>query len=106
MLIVIDVVYYSHNDYDKPQQVLEKHAPALGFVPFIKDRIDIQFVKHLNYEAIENIDGIKYAFFKSCNRFWHIPFKTHRYIKSQQPDIVVVEGLIFPLQLMMLKFSL
>ena len=106
MLKVIDLVYYSHNDHDKPQQVLNIHAPATGFAEFIKDKVDIQFVKHLNYEGKETINDIKYTFFKSRNRFWYIPFKTHRYIKQQQPDIVIVEGLIFPLQLIMLKLKL
>lgn len=106
MLKVIDLVYYSHNDYDKPQPVLKIHAPATGFAPFLKNRVDIQFVKHLDYEGTEVIDDIKFSFFKKSNSFWNIPFKTNRYIKSQQPDIVIVEGLIFPLQVMMLKFAL
>ncbi len=106
MLKVIDIVYHSHNEHDKPQEVLKIHAPATGFAAYIKDRVDIQFVKHLNHEGTEKINGIKYSFFKSSNRFWYIPFKTHRYIKSQRPDIVLVEGLIFPLQLMMLKYQL
>ena len=106
MLKVIDIVYYSHNDHVEPQPVLDIHAPATGFAEFIKDKVDIQFVKHLNYEGTETINDIKYTFFKSGNHFWHIPFKTHRYIKSQRPDIVIVEGLIFPLQLIMLKLQL
>ncbi|MEO8771629.1 MAG: glycosyltransferase family 4 protein [Ferruginibacter sp.] len=106
MLKVIDLVYYSHNDHDEPQPVLEIHAPATGFAEFIKDKVDIQFVKHLNYEGTEKINDIKYTFFKSRNRFWYIPFRTHRYIKREQPDIVIVEGLIFPLQLIILKFQL
>ncbi|MEO7522438.1 MAG: glycosyltransferase family 4 protein [Ferruginibacter sp.] len=106
MLKVIDVVYYSHSDIYKPQLVLNIHAPASGFAAFIKDRVDFQFVKHLNYEGTESMDGIKYSFFKSRNHFWYIPFKTHRYIKSQRPDIVIVEGLIFPVQLIVLKLQL
>ncbi|MFT3909385.1 MAG: hypothetical protein QM737_08180 [Ferruginibacter sp.] len=106
MLKVIDLVYYSHNDHDKPQEVLKIHAPATGFAAFIKDKVAIQFVKHLNYEGEERINDIKYTFFKTRNTSWYIPFKTHRYIKGQQPDIVIVEGLIFPLQLIMLKWKL
>ena len=40
MLKIIDLVYYSHNDHDKPQPVLNIHAPATGFASFIKDKID------------------------------------------------------------------
>ena len=106
MIKVVDLVYYCHNEYNKPQQVLDKHRPSLGFADFIKDRIDIEFVKHLNYEGFEKIDGVKYAFFKSSNSYWHIPFKTHQHIKKLAPGIVIVEGFIFPLQLMILKLKL
>jgi glycosyltransferase involved in cell wall biosynthesis len=106
MLKVIDIVYYTHQDLRNPMDVISKHHPANGFAHFMDNRIHLQFVKHLDYEGIRLISGTRYAFFKSVNRFWHIPFKTHRYIKSQNPDVVIVEGLIFPLQLMMLKWSL
>jgi glycosyltransferase involved in cell wall biosynthesis len=106
MIKVVDIVYYCHNEYNTPQQVLDKHRPAFGFADFISKLVDIQFVKHLDYNGIEKINGMLYAFFRSRNRFWYIPITTHRYIKSQNPDIVIVEGLIFPLQLMLLKFTL
>ena len=106
MIKVVDVVYHCHKEYDQPQQVIAKHAPSLGFTDYIKDRLDISFVKHSNYEGFQKIDNVPFAFFKSRNRFFYIPFKTHRYIKNLDPDIVIVEGLIFPLQLMMLKLFL
>ena len=106
MIRVVDIVYSHHSGNHTPQQILDQHRPALGFADFIYRRLEIQFVKHLEYEGIEKINGIVYAFFKGRNGFWHIPRKTHRYIKSQHPDIVIVEGLIFPLQLILLKLEL
>jgi glycosyltransferase involved in cell wall biosynthesis len=106
MIKVVDIVYHHHAEFNQPLQVLEKHAPSLGFVDFIHHTFQFVFVKHLDYSGIEYINGKAYAFFRSSNRFWYIPFKTHRYIKSQNPDIVIVEGLLFPLQLILLKWSL
>lgn len=106
MIKIVDLVYYCHNEYDQPQQVIEKHGPSLGFVNFIKGRLNISFVKHANYEGFENIDHVPFAFFKSRNHFFYVPFKTHRYLAKLDPDIVIVEGLSFPLQLMMLKLFL
>src|ERR1700750_1393292 len=98
MIKLIDVVYYSHNNLKDPIQVLEKHALSLGFAKDIRHKVDIQFIKHMNCEDERIINGVKYTFFKRPNRFWQIPFKTHIYIKRQQPDVILVEGLIFPLQ--------
>lgn len=106
MINIIDIVYYSHNEIRDPAVVLEKHFPSMGFAYFIRDEYNIEFLIHMNHEGFENIGGNSYTFFKSRNRFWHIPFKTHRYIKKQNPDIVVVEGLGFPLQVIFLKLLL
>ena len=106
MIKVIDIVYYSHTNITDPLLVLEKHSPSLGFADFLRDEIRMEFIMHMNYEGFEKIRGKSYTFFKGRNRFWHIPFKTHRYIKNQKPDIVIVEGLGFPLQVIFLKWKL
>jgi Glycosyl transferases group 1 len=106
MINVIDIVYYSHRRISDPAQVLARHAPSLGFADFINNEIRFEFVIHMDHEGFENIRGKSFSFFKRRNRFWQIPFKTHRYIKGKKPDIVIVEGLEFPLQLMFLKFAL
>lgn len=106
MIKLVDVVYYYHPGFTTVQPLLDKQQPAFGFTDFINPSLDIQFVKHLNYTGLEKIHGRLYAFFKSRNRFWWIPFATHRYIKQQNPDIVMIEGLLFPLQLVFLRLAL
>ena len=106
MIKLIDLNYHSHSNISDPEQVLTLQKASIGFVQFIKEKLSIQLIKHLNYEGEKCVDGVKYVFFKSKNRFWHIPFKTHLYIKKQDPDIVLIQGLIFPLQLIALKLKL
>lgn len=106
MLKVIDIVYFHYKEFNNPTEVLKKHRPSIGFSDFTQDSLKVQFIKHLEFEGFEKINGIEFNFFKSRNNFWHIPFKTHRFVKRQHPDVVIVEGIIFPLQLMHLKFSL
>ncbi|GAC1592187.1 MAG: glycosyltransferase family 4 protein [Chitinophagaceae bacterium] len=103
MIKVVDIVYHSHHEFKNPQEVLEKHKPTLGFIDFIKDRVSYTVIRHLNYAGKESINGTGYAFFKRTNAAWQIPFSTHRYIKSIDPDIVLVHGFIFPLQVIALK---
>ena len=106
MIKLIDLNYHTHSDLSNPEDVLELQKASIGFVDFIKEKVSIQLIKHLNYEGEKYLDGVKYVFFKSKNKFWYIPFKTHRYIQKQNPDIVLVQGLIFPLQLIALKVKL
>jgi len=106
MIKIVDIVYHCHTALQSPARVLEKHHPTLGFTEFIKDRVDYTVVRHLDYEGSEMINGIRYAFFRRPNAAWRIPLKTHRYIKSIDPDIVLVHGFVFPLQVMALKMLL
>jgi len=106
MIKLIDLTYHSNLEYTQPAQVIEAQKEALGFIHFIKPLLNIQVVKHLNYEGSSLIDGVKFTFFKKHNRFWNIPFKTHAYIKKENPDVVLVQGLIFPLQVLFLRIAL
>jgi glycosyltransferase involved in cell wall biosynthesis len=106
MIKFIDLNYHTHSHLSDPEEVLELQKASIGFVEFIKEKLSIQLIKHMNYEGEKNINGVRYSFFKSRNKFWYIPFRTHTFIKKQQPDIVLIQGLIFPIQLISLRFQL
>jgi glycosyltransferase involved in cell wall biosynthesis len=103
LIKLVDLTYYAHRNYNWFGQVVENHAPALAFAPHLKNKLDFTFVKHAAFEEHTVIDGIPYHFFKGYNRFWSISFKAHRFISELKPDIVLVQGLVFPLQVMFLR---
>jgi glycosyltransferase involved in cell wall biosynthesis len=103
---LIDLNLYMHHEFSKPEEVLEKHKTSSGFASHLKNKAEIKFVKHLNYKGHIIHEGIYYRFFKSLNKFWYIPLKTYLYIKRQKPDVVLVQGLIFPIQIIFLRFLL
>jgi glycosyltransferase involved in cell wall biosynthesis len=102
---IVDIVYHCHNEFNKPQELLEKHRPTLSFVDFLDGRVDYTVVRHLNYRGIEMRNGTTYAFFKRPNKPWQIPRATHKYIRQLAPDFVFVHGFVFPLQVIALKFA-
>lgn len=103
MIKLIELNYHCHTEINAPEQVVKKHALSSGFIHFIKDRVNLLLVKHLNYTGQDTIDNIRYAFFKSRNKFWYIPFATHRFIKKEKPDVVLVQGFVFVLQIIALR---
>jgi glycosyltransferase involved in cell wall biosynthesis len=60
----------------------------------------------MNFTGTVKMNAADFTFFKSSNKFWYSPFNTHRYLKKRRPHIVLVQGLIFPLQLIALKLQL
>ncbi|MCW3090200.1 MAG: glycosyltransferase family 4 protein [Ferruginibacter sp.] len=103
---LIDLNYHASNEYSDPEKVIKDHWPSLGYITTAKKSLDIEIIKHINYKGKVVTNNIEFSFFKSNNRFWYIPFRTHRYIKSQQPRVIIVQGFVFPLQLIFLRFQL
>ncbi len=103
MIKFVDLIYHSHLNYTQPEEVLANHAPALTFASYLKDKLDFIFVKHAGFEQHIVMDSIPYYFFKGRNKFWSVSIKTHRFIKKLKPDIVLVQGLVFPVQVIFLR---
>ncbi len=102
----IEINYYFHQEFTTPGEVINKHAPSNLFAGFLAANADITLVKHLNYSGSHKVDGTKYQFFKRKNRFMQIPFATHRFVRDEKPDMVLVQGLIFPSQVIALRRKL
>jgi Glycosyltransferase len=102
----IHLNYHYHKEFSTPEEVIGKHKLSSGFVNYIKRQVNFISVKHLNYNGERIVDGVSYFFFRSRNRFWYIPFKTHRFIEKESPEIILIEGFVFPIQVMALRLSL
>jgi glycosyltransferase involved in cell wall biosynthesis len=103
---IIEINYHFHPEFTKPEQVIAKHRPSNLFAEELKQDAEIILVKHLDYTGGYADKGIHYHFFKRRNGFWQIPFSTHRFVKSERPDIVLVQGFIYPLQVIVLRRKL
>lgn len=103
---IVNIVYHHHAEFNNPEEVIKKHAPSNGFIDFMPAQIKPVLVKHAAFEGAIKKVNTDFAFFRGSNKSWYIPFKTHKYISRLQPDIVMVEGLVFPLQIIALKFIL
>lgn len=105
-LRLIDLNYYCHGDIINPDAVLQIHAPSDAYASYMQEKAHVNFVKHANCETSITHNGTPFYFFRSRNRFWYIPFATTAFVKKQLPGIVLVQGLVFPLQVIWLKWKL
>lgn len=106
MITFIGLNYHYHNEYSTPLEVMGKHRLSSGYIDFLKKKVELILVKHLNYEGEKIVDGIRYRFLRSRNKSWYIPFRTHNYVYTHRADVVLVEGFVFPLQVMALRWKL
>lgn len=82
----------------------------LGFFSPILERqakeAKVIAIYHIHYRGEIEHNGVHYhfPFFKRWQL--RIPFALNRYIKRLRPDVVIVHGLIFPFQVLMLRWQL
>ena len=106
MIKIIDISFFTHLNNDSINTLVIEHKAALGYINHIKKSADIQVIKHLMSEEVKIINGTCYTGFKGGKGFANIPFKTLRFIKNQKPDVVIVQGLVYPVQVILLKLIL
>lgn len=103
---LVEVNYHHHAEYDNPASVISKHRPSNLVLESLKHKIRLTLFKHTSFTGDLQNDQIGYRFFKGNSSFYHIPGKTHDQIRKENPDMVLVQGFIFPIQVIMLRRKL
>ncbi|MBS1772006.1 MAG: glycosyltransferase family 4 protein [Bacteroidetes bacterium] len=103
MLRLIDLNYFSHTQHTSLDAVLNMYRPSFGYIPFITDRVTVIPVNHYNGDGSTLRQGVTYYGFNRSNGFFQIPTSTHGFIRKQKPDVILVQGLHFPVQIMILR---
>jgi Glycosyltransferase len=100
---LITLSYYAHAVGETHAHIIAKCRAGDGYVHHLDSDIQVQVIYHAHQQA-EVIEGnVKYLFFPGINKFFFTPAATHQYIKQQQPDVVIVHGFIYSLQLSHLR---
>jgi glycosyltransferase involved in cell wall biosynthesis len=103
-LKLIDLTFYMHEDIHDPDKAIRVHEASVGYARYLGSDASAEIIIHMDYEGQRELHGITYSFFKSKNSFFHIPRKTLKYVRSIAPDIILVHGLIFPVQVLALRY--
>ncbi len=95
------VYTYEFND---PVKWLNRIRFYTGVLDELAKTHQVISIEQIDYEGEHIKDGVQY-FFK---RFSHslFPVESHRFIKQLTPDVVVIQGLHFPLQVIQLRLLL
>ena len=92
--------------FTSPESWFTRTEGYLGVLEHLaKDNIVIN-VKQIDYEGIREHNGVEHRFVKFERQKTYFPFKLIRYIKQLKPDIVFVQGLHHPLQVIQLRLIL
>lgn len=102
----IEINYHFHREFTTPDAVITKHLLSNLFAEELSKTASVTLIKHLAYNGAYHRNEIQYHFFRRPNNFWQIPFSTHWFVRKEKPDIVLVQGFIYPLQVIALRLAI
>ena len=101
------VSYVNTPAFDRPEDWVSRIKAYLGILHSLsKLGHTVISIDQINYEGEYLSNGVHHYFVNFGNYALYFPWQLHRFVKKLKPDIVVVNGLHFPLQIIQLRLQL
>jgi len=105
-MIYVSVSYNYSPAFDSPESWFKRTEGYAGALEYLSKNNSVHNVKQINFEGERIHNGVKYHFVNFGKKKTYFPRQLNRYIKNLNPDIVIIQGLHHPLQLMHLRLLL
>ena len=102
-MIYVSLTFYSSMEFDSPEAWIKRTEAYAGILQCIGQKNKVINFKRINYTGNVIYKNIDYRFHNIGKRDTLFPFKLARYIKSLQPDVILVQGLHVPVQTIILR---
>ncbi|MES2274845.1 MAG: glycosyltransferase family 4 protein [Bacteroidota bacterium] len=100
------VSYVASMGFNNPEAWLKRINAYTGILEALAITDTVISIEQIDYEGSFLKNGVQYHFTELNAHERLIPAKLHHFIKNQEPNVVVVHGLHFPLQVLQLRFTL
>jgi glycosyltransferase involved in cell wall biosynthesis len=103
---IVSTSYVNTNSFNDPQKWLDRISFYTGLLEELARKYEVESIEQINYtgQLIQNEVTYHFLNFKK-EKLW-FPGKLHRYIKDLKPDVLFVNGFIFPIQIIQLRREL
>ncbi len=103
---IVSVGYSKTPEFSDPEKWLERISFYAQLLEELARQHEVSSIERINYEGEINQHEVNYHFIKLRRPIARFPFRIHRLIKKLRPDVVFVNGFIFPLQIIQLRWKL
>jgi glycosyltransferase involved in cell wall biosynthesis len=98
--------YINTPAFDRPEDWIRRISGYTGILEALSRQHSVMSIEQINYEGGFSSNGVHYHFLNFGKGTGSYPMRLNSYVKSLKPDIVLVHGLHFPLQVMLLRRQL
>jgi len=92
--------------FTNPVKWLERINFYTGVLEVLAKQHSVSSIERIEFKGDYLQNDVCYHFISIRNKVIFFPFRMHRLIKDKQPDVILVNGLIFPLQVIQLRLWL
>lgn len=103
---IVSTSYISSLEFRHPEEWLMRINGYTGILESLASRYKVMGIERIGYEGVLDKKGVQYFFIKTGKGTNYFPVRAHKLIKKLKADIVIVNGFIFPLQIIQLKLAL
>lgn len=103
---IVSLSYTNTSGYQDPEKWLLRIDFYTGVLDQLAIRHAVHSIEQINYQGALKRNGVQYHFLNFKKAKQYFPGKLHRFIKALQPDVILLNGLIFPLQVIQLRLKL
>ncbi len=103
---IVSTSYVNTKEYHEPEKWLQRISFYTGLLEELAKQYEVESIEQINYNGVVKKNGVTYHFLNFKKKKLRFPFALHRYIKKLNPDIVFVNGFVFPFQIMQLRKAL
>ena len=98
--------YVCTPEYSQPEEWLKRIEAYTGILEELSKNHHVVGIERIKYEGQHEKNNVTYIFTRLKRNVVHFPISLHRLIKKLNPDVVFINGLIFPLQILQLRLAI
>jgi glycosyltransferase involved in cell wall biosynthesis len=103
---IVSTGYNKTREFSNPQDWLKRISFYAGIIEELAKKHEVISIERIDYEGIYHQNGVHYHFIDLKRKFVLFPWRMHRFIKRQHPDVVLVHSFSFPFQIIQLAWTL
>jgi glycosyltransferase involved in cell wall biosynthesis len=102
-MLYVFVNYNYSPEFISPESWIKRTSGYTELLEQLSKNNTVISIKQINYEGIYTHNGVQHHFVNLNRKKTFFPYKINQYVRNLKPDIVFVQGLHQPLQLIQLK---
>jgi len=102
-MLIVNTSYSKSPQFDDPKIWLRRINFYTGVLERLAINNKVVSIERISYEGEYSQNEVHYYFIRQKRKVGLFPFKMHRLIKKLKPDVILINGFIFPLQIIQLR---